>query len=105
MFRAPAQGCFAVPTATYFCPWRTEKFRVFGRDLLLATVPKVGKSTGKNQGSFTSLRAMDCGNLMLHATRSRKFSCIVPPKDCLSNSAAAAETNVEQHFWFYRCSA
>ena len=32
-FRAPARGMF----------------RVSGRDLLLATVPKVGKSTGRNQ--------------------------------------------------------
>ena len=36
------------------------------------------------------------------ATRSRKSSFFVPLKDCLSNSAAAADTNVEQRFRFYR---
>ena len=74
-------------------------------DLLLATVPKVGKSTGRNQGSFTSLRAMPWEKVRVPATRSRKSSCIVPSKDCLSNSAAAADANAEQRFWFYRCNS
>ena len=45
---------------------------------------------------------MPGANLMLRSTRSRKFSCVVPTKDCLSNSAAAADTNAEQRFRFYR---
>ena len=41
---------------------------------------------------------MGCGNLMLPATRSRKASCLATSKDCLSNSAAAADTNAVQRF-------
>ena len=74
-------------------------------DLLLATVPKVGKSTGRNQGSFTSLRAVLRRNMTHDTTRSRKRSCIVSSKDCLSNSAAAADWSAEQRFCFYRCTA
>ena len=48
---------------------------------------------------------MPGANLMLSATRSRKFSCVVPTKDCLSNSAAAADANDEQRFDFYRCNS
>ena len=46
---------------------------------------------------------MGCGNLMLHAARSRKSSCFVPSKDCLSNSAAAADAHAEQRSLSYRC--
>ena len=42
---------------------------------------------------------------MLRSTRLRKFSCVVPSKDCLSNSAAAADANDEQRFDFYRCNS
>ena len=42
---------------------------------------------------------MGCGNLMLRSARSRKSSCVVPSKDCLSNSAAAADANAEQRFF------
>ena len=35
-------------------------------------------------------------------TRSRKLSYIVSAKDCLSNSAAAADWSAEQRFCFYR---
>ena len=48
---------------------------------------------------------MTNADLILHSTRSQKFSCIVPLKDCLSNSAAAADTHDEQRFWFYRSTA
>ena len=48
---------------------------------------------------------MPNADLILHSTRSQKFSCIVPSKDCLSNSAAAADTNAEQRLRFYRRSA
>ena len=48
---------------------------------------------------------MGCGNLILPAARSRKSSCVVPSKDCLSNSAAAADANAEQRFCFYRCNS
>ena len=61
-----------------------------------------GKNAGKNCVFAFPQRAMGCGNLMLPATRSRKSSFFVSSKDCLSNSAAAADTNVEQRFWFYR---
>ena len=47
---------------------------------------------------------MNNADLILHSTRSQKFSCIVPSKDCLSNSAAAADWFAEQRFRFYRCS-
>ena len=42
---------------------------------------------------------------MLRSARSRKSSCVVPSKDCLSNSAAAADANDEQRFDFYRCNS
>ena len=48
---------------------------------------------------------MTNADLILHSTRSRKSSCIVPSKDCLSNSAAAADPNAEQRFRFYRCNS
>ena len=48
---------------------------------------------------------MTNADLILHSTRSQKFSCIVPLKDCLSNSAAAADTNAEQRLRFYRCNS
>ena len=80
-------------------------FRVSGRDLLLPMAAKVGKNAGRNQRFLHLLRDMGCENLMLRSTRSRKFFCIVPSKDCLSNSAAAADWYAEQHLWFYRRSA
>ena len=66
---------------------------------------KWAKEPEETKGFFTSFRAMSIANLTLPATRSRKSSCIVPSKDCLSNSAAAADWFAEQRFWFYRCSA
>ena len=48
---------------------------------------------------------MPAANLMLRSARSQKISCVVPSKDCLSNSAAAADTHAEQRFWFYRCNS
>ena len=48
---------------------------------------------------------MTNADLILHSTRSQKFSCIVTSKDCLSTSAAAADTNAEQRFRFYRCNS
>ena len=48
---------------------------------------------------------MTNADLILHSTRSQKFSCIVTSKDCLSNSAAAADTHVEQRSLFYRCNS
>ena len=47
---------------------------------------------------------MPGANLILRSTRSRKSSCLVSSKDCLSNSAAAADWFAEQRFRFYRCS-
>ena len=66
---------------------------------------KWAKEPEETKGFFTSLRAMGCGNLMLPATRSRKASCLASSKDCLSNSAAAADANAEQRFCFYRCNS
>ena len=66
---------------------------------------KWAKEPEETKGFFTSFRAMGCGNLMLRSTRSQKFSCVVPSKDCLSNSAAAADANAEQRFRFYRPTA
>ena len=66
---------------------------------------KWAKEPEETKGFFTSLRAMSIANLTLPAARSRKSSCIVPSKDCLSNSAAAADTHAEQRFWFYRRTA
>ena len=48
---------------------------------------------------------MPGANLMLRSARSQKISCVVPSKDCLSNSAAAADTNAEQRLRFYRCNS
>ena len=48
---------------------------------------------------------MPAANLMLRSARSRISSCVVPSKDCLSNSAAAADANDEQRFDFYRCNS
>ena len=48
---------------------------------------------------------MTIADLTLPATRSRRYSCVVPSKDCLSNSAAAADTHVEQRSLFYRCNS
>ena len=66
---------------------------------------KWAKEPEETKGFFTSFRAMGWGNLMLRSTRLRKFSCVVPSKDCLSNSAAAADWFAEQRFSFYRCDA
>ena len=66
---------------------------------------KWAKEPEETKGFFTSLRAMSTADLILRSARSRKFSGIVPSKDCLSNSAAAADWFAEQRFWFYRCSA
>ena len=48
---------------------------------------------------------MTNADLILHSTRSQKISCIVPSKDCLSNSAAAADANAVQRLRFYRCNS
>ena len=66
---------------------------------------KWAKEPEETKGFFTSLRAMSIANLILHSARLRKFSCVAPSKDCLSNSAAAADANNEQRFWFYRRTA
>ena len=66
---------------------------------------KWAKEPEETKGFFTSLRAILRRNTAHCTTRSRKSSCIVPSKDCLSNSAAAADTHAEQRFWFYRPTA
>ena len=66
---------------------------------------KWAKEPEETKGFFTSFRAMSIANLTPPATRSRKSSCIVPSKDCLINSAAAADWFDEQRFSFYRRSA
>ena len=48
---------------------------------------------------------MTNADLILYSTRSQKFSCVVSSKDCLSNSAAAADANDEQRSLFYRCNS
>ena len=48
---------------------------------------------------------MTIADLILCSTRSRKSSFFVLSKDCLSNSAAAADANAEQRFLFYRCNS
>ena len=98
------------------------KFRVSGREVLLPVAADVfsflppaahfsqqlekwAKEPEETKGFFTSFRAMSIANLTLPSTRSRKSSCVVPSKDCLSNSAAAADWFDEQRFSFYRRSA
>ena len=66
---------------------------------------KWAKEPEETKGFFTSFRAMTTAKLTLPAARSRKSSCVVPSKDCLSNSAAAADWFDEQRFSFYRRSA
>ena len=66
---------------------------------------KWAKEPEETKGFFTSLRAMPWEKMRVPATRSRKSSFFVPLKDCLSNSAAAADTHAEQRFWFYRCNS
>ena len=89
MFRAPGATClFLSPTAHF--SQQLEKW---------------AKEPEETKGFFTSLRAMSTADLILRSARSRKFSGIVPSKDCLSNSAAAADTHAEQRFRFYRCNS
>ena len=66
---------------------------------------KWAKEPEETKGFFTSLRAMPWEKVRVPATRSRKSFCVVPSKDCLSNSAAAADANAEQRFLFYRCNS
>ena len=66
---------------------------------------KWAKEPEETKGFFTSLRAMTTADLILHSARSQKISCVVSSKDCLSNSAAAADAHAEQRFWFYRRTA
>ena len=66
---------------------------------------KWAKEPEETKGFFTSSRATTIADLMLRSARSRKSSCIVPSRDCLSNSAAAADWFAEQRFSFYRRSA
>ena len=66
---------------------------------------KWAKEPEETKGFFTSLRAMPWEKMRVPATRSRKSSFFVPLKDCLSNSAAAADTHAEQRFRFYRCNS
>ena len=48
---------------------------------------------------------MTIADLTLRSTRSQKFFCVVSSKDCLSNSAAAADANAVQRLRFYRCNS
>ena len=48
---------------------------------------------------------MTIADLILRSTRLRKSFFFVASKDCLSNSAAAADTHAEQRFRFYRCNS
>ena len=52
---------------------------------------KWGKERRQKLRFCISSRAMPAANLLLRSTRSRRSSCVVPSKDCLSNSAAAAD--------------
>ena len=63
---------------------------------------KWGKERRQKLRFCISSRAMPVANLLLRSARSRRSSCVVPSKDCLSNSAAAADANAEQRFCFYR---
>ena len=97
---------FAVPTATYFCPWRRMCFSFLPPAAHFSQqLEKWAKEPEETKGFFTSFRAMGCGNLMLRSARSRNSSSVVSSKDCLSNSAAAADANDEQRFDFYRCNS
>ena len=89
--------CFASPDATYLFLSPTAHFS--------QQLEKWAKEPEETKGFFTSFRAMSIANLTLPATRSRKSSCIVPSKDCLSNSVVAADAHAEQRFWFYRRTA
>ena len=91
------EGCFALASATYSFLSPTAHFS--------QQLEKWAKEPEETKGFFTSLRAMSIANLILHSARLRKFSCVAPSKDCLSNSAAAADANAEQRVCFYRRSA
>ncbi len=92
--------------ATYFCPWRRMCLSFLPPAAHFSQqLEKWAKEPEETKGFFTSFRAMSIANLTPPATRSRKSSCIVPSKDCLSNSAAAADWFDEQRFSFYRRSA
>ena len=88
-------------------------FRGCDRDLLVLSptahfsqqLEKWAKEPEETKGFFTSLRAVLHRNMTHCAARSRKYSFIVSSKDCLSNSAAAADTHAEQRFLFYRCNS
>ena len=110
-----SKGCFALRSDLLLTLLRCPKFlRCLTADISLFVSDgpisfnserNGGKNAGKNCVFAFPQRAMGCGNLMLPAARSRKSSFFVPSKDCLSNSAAAADWSTEQRFWFYRCSA
>ena len=90
------------PTAGRFRAPARPAFFVSDGPLSFNSERKGGKNASKNYVFAFPQRATGCGNLMLRSTRSRNSSFFVPSKDCLCNSAAAADTNVEQRFWFYR---
>ena len=66
---------------------------------------KWGKERRQKLRFCISSRAMSIADLILRSTRSRRSSHIAPSKDCLCNSAAAADWFDEQRFWFYRCNS
>ena len=109
----PRRGCFALrrgvvvfvsAMGVFRSPERPTCF-CLRRPPFFQQRKKGGKERRQKLRFCISSRAMGCGNLILPATRSRKSSCIVPSKDCLSNSAAAADTHVEQRSLFYRCNS
>ena len=89
---------FALASANYLFLSPTAPFLSIAKE-------RGGKNARKNCVFAFPQRAMGCGNLMLRSARLRKSSFFVPSKDCLSNSAAAADTHTKQRFLFYRRSA
>ena len=104
-FFSDVQGGFACGRPTFARSGGCVFFFCLRRPHFFQQRKKWGKERRQKLRFCISLRAMGCGNLILPAARSRKSSCVVPSKDCLSNSAAAADANAEQRFWFYRRSA
>ena len=84
--------------ASQFSNWRGNPFSpteegcfASRRDLLLSTVTKVGKSTGRNRRFLHFLHAIHCVNLRLVTTRSRGISQFVSASNAFCASAAAAD--------------
>ena len=98
MFRSPERPTFARSGGCvfFFCLRRPHFFQ---------QRKKWGKERRQKLRFCISSRAMPWEKVRVPAARSRKSSCVVPSKDCLSNSAAAADWSAVQRLRFYRCNS